>query len=155
MFRSVYVQNTGLKIVNVIFEMWFFKKRWTLCFCHTLTLDIRKQLQAHVKEPLEWKFEPPVFVNVAVCVCTECQSCVIEDNYWFLYFLLAQHHTCHLKFFHSLVLYTWHSWHKIFFILGTLDTRYSFTKHVMMFFPSLPLFKSSACEVLVELNSQH
>lgn len=83
-------------------------------------------------------------VTVAVCVCTECKLCVIKDNYWFLYFILAQHHTCHLKFFHSLVL-----------LLGTLDTGYSFTKCVMMFSPSLILFKRTAHEVLVEPNSQH
>jgi hypothetical protein len=78
MFCSVNFQYSGLKTVNVIFEMWLKKKKIDpVLLPHTL--DIRKQLQTHVPEPLEWHVEIWT-TGVFVCVCAECQSCVTEDK---------------------------------------------------------------------------
>ena len=99
-FPVYWPQNSECNICSVVLQ----KQMDPVILSHThWILENNLQLMQRNLMNGTWKFGPPVSVTVAVCVCTDCQSRVIEDKCWFLCSVLAQHHTCHLKLFHSLV----------------------------------------------------
>jgi hypothetical protein len=110
-FLEYWPQNSECNIWNVVLQ----KNMDPVIFSHTL--DIRKQLQARVKEPLDWHLD---IWTIIACYCGCLCLYWVSVTFLWRQILVSVFSSCpapYLSFeiFPLSCSFTWHSWHRICF----------------------------------------